>query len=73
MLKRNTTKEKKDKEKEKIGNEEKTNDATFNEGDGAKDDVSINLEKEKLLALYQTLKDLGINSIGDLEVKISRL
>ena len=30
-------------------------------------------EKEKLLALYQTLKDLGINSISDLEVKISRL
>lgn len=30
-------------------------------------------EKETLLALYQTLKDLGINSIGDLEVKISRL
>ncbi len=30
-------------------------------------------EKEKLLALYQTLKDLGINSIGDLEVKIARL
>ncbi len=30
-------------------------------------------EKEKLQALYQQLKDLGINSIGDLEVKISRL
>lgn len=30
-------------------------------------------EKEKLLVLYQTLKDLGINSISDLEVKISRL
>lgn len=30
-------------------------------------------EKEKLLALYKTLKDLGINSIGDLEVRISRL
>lgn len=30
-------------------------------------------EKEVLLALYQQLKDLGINSIGDLEVKISRL
>lgn len=30
-------------------------------------------EKDKLLALLQTLKDLGINSIGDLEVKISRL
>lgn len=30
-------------------------------------------EKEKLQELYQALKDLGINSIGDLEVKISRL
>lgn len=30
-------------------------------------------EKEKLLELHQTLKDLGVNSIGDLEVKISRL
>ena len=30
-------------------------------------------EKEELLALYQKLKDLGINSISDLEVKISRL
>lgn len=29
-------------------------------------------EKEILLELYKTLKDLGINSIGDLEVKISR-
>lgn len=30
-------------------------------------------EKEKLQELYQQLKDLGVNSIGDLEVKISRL
>lgn len=30
-------------------------------------------EKEKLLELHQQLKDLGVNSIGDLEVKISRL
>ena len=29
-------------------------------------------EKEKLLDLYKQLKDLGVNSIGDLEVKISR-
>ena len=29
-------------------------------------------EKETLLALYKTLKDLGINSIGDLENKIAR-
>lgn len=33
----------------------------------------VNSEKEELLALYQKLKDLGINSISDLEVKISRL
>ncbi len=37
------------------------------EGSGTKS------EKEVLLELLQTLKDLGINSIGDLEVKISRL
>ena len=30
-------------------------------------------EKEVLLDLHKTLKDLGVNSIGDLEVKISRL
>ena len=30
-------------------------------------------ERDNLLALYKTLKDLGINSIGDLENKISRL
>mgnify|MGYP001580903660 CR=1 FL=1 len=30
-------------------------------------------EKEKLLELYAELKALGINSIGDLEVKIARL
>lgn len=34
--------------------------------------VPTKTEKEKLLDLYQQLKDLGINSIGDLEVKISR-
>lgn len=28
-------------------------------------------EKEKLLELYQTLKDLNINSISDLENKIA--
>ena len=28
-------------------------------------------EKENLLALYQTLKDLGIRSISDLENKIA--
>ena len=35
-------------------------------------DVKIPTEKEKLEALYKQLKDLGVNSIGDLEVKISR-
>lgn len=34
--------------------------------------VSQSSEKEKLLALYQTLKDLGIRSIGDLENLIAR-
>ena len=34
---------------------------------------AVKTEKEKLLDLYKVLKDLGINSIGDLEVKISRL
>ena len=29
-------------------------------------------EKEKLLELYQALKDLGVNSISDLENKIAR-
>lgn len=36
-------------------------------------DVKVPTEKEKLEKLYQQLKDLGVNSIGDLEVKISRL
>lgn len=35
--------------------------------------VAEKTEKEILLDLYKTLKDLGVNSIGDLEVKISRL
>lgn len=35
-------------------------------------DTPVKTEKEKLLELYQTLKDLGINSIGDLEQKIAR-
>lgn len=34
--------------------------------------VSQSSEKEKLLALYQMLKDLGIRSIGDLENLIAR-
>lgn len=33
----------------------------------------LKTEKEKLLELYDTLKALNVNSIGDLEVKISRL
>lgn len=37
------------------------------------EDLSQLTEKQKLLELYQTLKDLGVNSIGDLEVKIARL
>ena len=35
-------------------------------------DTPVQSEKERLLELYKTLKDLGVNSIGDLEVKISR-
>ena len=35
-------------------------------------DIKEPTEKEKLEALYKQLKDLGVNSIGDLEVKISR-
>ena len=35
--------------------------------------VIVLTEKEKLLVLLKQLQDLGINSIGDLEVKISRL
>lgn len=35
--------------------------------------VHIETEKEKMEKLYQAMKDNGINSIGDLEVKISRL
>lgn len=33
--------------------------------------VKVQSEKEKLLELYSTLKDLGINSIGDLENRIA--
>ena len=45
---------------EKDANAEKENDVVVS-------------EKDKLLELYKTLKDLGIHSIGDLEVMISRL
>lgn len=38
-----------------------------------KKEVLLKSEKEKLLELHQTLKDLGVNSLSDLEVKISRL
>lgn len=31
------------------------------------------IEKQELLKLLQTLQDLKINSIGDLEVRIARL
>lgn len=39
----------------------------------AKVEVPAKTEKEKLLELYQTLKDLDIRSISDLENKIARL
>lgn len=35
--------------------------------------VAVKSEKEKLLELHKLLKDLGVNSISDLEVKIARL
>lgn len=35
-------------------------------------EVEVNSEKERLLALYQTLKDLNIRSISDLENLIAR-
>ena len=40
--------------------------------DSVEDKATVS-EKDVLLALHKTLKDLGVNSIGDLEVKISRL
>lgn len=36
-------------------------------------DIIVPSEKDKLQALYQQLLDLGVHSIGDLEVKIARL
>lgn len=35
--------------------------------------IETKSEKEILLELYKTLKDLGINSISDLENKISNI
>jgi len=35
-------------------------------------EIKVKSEKEVLLELYQTLKDLGIRRIGDLENKIAR-
>ena len=35
-------------------------------------EIKVKSEKEVLLELYQTLKDLGVSSIGDLENKIAR-
>uniref|UniRef100_A0A6M3JQY5 Uncharacterized protein n=1 Tax=viral metagenome TaxID=1070528 RepID=A0A6M3JQY5_9ZZZZ len=35
-------------------------------------EVKVKSEKENLLELYQRLKDLGINSISDLENLIAR-
>lgn len=39
----------------------------------AKEEVKVLSELEQLQALYKEMQDRGINSIGDLEVKISRL
>lgn len=63
----------KGKDEEESTSEE--NENVLREGDNQEcvNDTNQAIEKEKLLTLYQTLKDLGINSIGDLEVKISRL
>ena len=36
------------------------------------DSTPVKSEKEKLLDLYQTLKDLNVRSIGDLENLIAR-
>lgn len=67
MLKKHAKDKDKEDEQEAIHANEGQKD------EGGQDVLKEPTEKEKLLALYQTLKDLGINSIGDLEVKISRL
>lgn len=54
------------------GSEESTEE-NANVPQGSRENGVLKSEKEVLLDLYKTLKDLGINSIGDLEVKISRL
>lgn len=66
MRKKNESKSEEDGSQEEGGGTENGNQDLNEEG-------RLLTEKEKLLELYQTLKDLGINSIGDLEVKISRL
>ncbi|MFA7662686.1 MAG: hypothetical protein WCX88_02100 [Patescibacteria group bacterium] len=48
-------------------------DAHKEDANAEKENNVVVSEKDKLLELYKTLKDLGINSIGDLEVRISRL
>ena len=69
----------KENAKSKSKGEDKTLPIHEKGEDGSKEgaqvvsDIVAPSEKEDLLALYQKLKDLGINSISDLEVKISRL
>ncbi len=71
-------------EKQKKANDEQGAEEEVNTGAEQEESSIVNkpipnpyhkdiTEKDELLALYQKLKDLGINSIGDLEVKISRL
>ena len=45
----------------------------FKKKEEVKEVIVEKTEKEKLLELYQTLKDLGINSISDLENKIANI
>lgn len=54
-------------EERKISGEKGDDDVGEKNADG------VISEKEDLLLLLKKLKDLGINSISDLEVKISRL
>jgi len=43
--------------------------------DEAKEEVILapKTEKDELVSVYNEMKRLGVNSIGDLEVRISRL
>ena len=71
---------KKEKDTKNSINADEANDEASEENDEIKDNTFpggtteiVKSEKEVLLDLYKQLKDLGINSIGDLEVMISRL